>query len=148
MLAARGEAAGVEGEMGVPAFVLAEGASVEPHARLPVDAAEAQERPLLPVVRHAKRSPVADALVYLAGRADPGERRLERERHADLAPRLARLELHLPGAVEARPRVARELWERVVRQGFGASCALQVGPSTTGLPSVQSSRSIHSCRFA
>src|SRR5205085_9238353 len=44
VLAARGEAAGVEGEMGVPAFVLAEGASVEPHARLPVDAAEADRK--------------------------------------------------------------------------------------------------------
>src|SRR5262249_32054895 len=107
VLAARAQPAGVEREVRIAALVHAEETAVERHPRTPVDGAEVEIRVPVPLVRYPERSAVAQPLVHLVARADPRERRLERERHEDLAPCVAGLELHLPCAVEAHREANR-----------------------------------------
>jgi hypothetical protein len=104
------EVAEVEPEMRVAAAVTADAATVEQHFATPVDGTEAQQRTRAP--RHGERAPVAHALVHLGAAPDPGERRLERERHLDRQ-RLA-AERELPCPVEAHPLRARGARERML----------------------------------
>src|SRR3954454_2086497 len=103
----RVEPAEIEAEVGVAAGVAPDRRPVELDVRAPVDAAEVEEHvQAVPRLRDAQHVAVAEALVDLRAAPDAGERRLERERHANRLVPLARLEPDLPHAVEVEPPVA------------------------------------------
>jgi hypothetical protein len=72
VLAAGLEPPEVEREMRVPALVRPDVRPVDRHVGAPVDGAEAEQRARAPVVRDAERAPVAQPLVHVGSRADPG----------------------------------------------------------------------------